>query len=66
MVAEFSFEVEKILKKRKVKGEEQFLVKYLFYPGNKIFSISFVFKFVFEKIKLNETALKILKNFRQV
>jgi len=33
MVPDFSFEVEKILKKRKVKGEEQLLVKYLYYPG---------------------------------
>ena len=33
---DFVFEVEAILKKRKVRGVEQILVKYLYYPGKNI------------------------------
>jgi hypothetical protein len=33
---DFVFEVEAILKKRKVRGVEQILVKYLYYPGKSI------------------------------
>ena len=33
---DFTFEVEKVLKKRKVRGVEEILVKYLYYPGKKL------------------------------